>query len=158
MIGRELFVAHSNDEGLGLFDDAASAAGNFPSALRGYDRTAVDDYVRSLEAALVQARQQTTALERQLRALQAELARVKTLVPDDDVSKVGGRTSEILALAEEKAQEMVDSATVQAEQIKGQAQREADQSRRDAVREGAELRSSGLAEIERLRQQLAGDT
>ena len=47
--GRTLMTS-SDNTGLGLFDDAASAAGNFPSALRGYDRAAVDDYVRSLEA------------------------------------------------------------------------------------------------------------
>ena len=39
----------SDNTGLGLFDDTASAVGNFPTALRGYDRTAVDDYVRTLE-------------------------------------------------------------------------------------------------------------
>jgi DivIVA domain-containing protein len=46
-------VNASDNTGLGLFDDTASAVGNFPTALRGYDRTAVDDYVRTLEESVV---------------------------------------------------------------------------------------------------------
>jgi DivIVA domain-containing protein len=38
--------------GLALFDETATAAGNFPHALRGYDRAAVDAYVRDVESQL----------------------------------------------------------------------------------------------------------
>jgi cell division septum initiation protein DivIVA len=152
-------VAQAGNDGLGLFEDAASAAGNFPTALRGYDRTAVDDYVRQLEADAVQRRRQVGGLEQQIRALQEEVGRLRDqAVPDDAVAKVGGRTGEILSLAEEKAQEIVDSATTQAERAKEAAQREADQLRANAQRESGELKNSGIAEIERLRRQLEEDT
>ena len=99
-------MAQAGNDGIGLFEDAASAAGNFPTSLRGYDRTAVDEYVRSLEADAVQRRRHTAGLEQQIRALQEEVGRLRDQsVPDDAVAKVGGRTGEILTLAEEKAQE-----------------------------------------------------
>ncbi len=152
-------MAQAGNDGIGLFEDAASAAGNFPTSLRGYERTAVDEYVRSLEADAVQRRRHTAGLEQQLRALQEEVGRLRDQsVPDDAVAKVGGRTGEILTLAEEKAQELIDSAVAQAEQTKEAAQREADQLRTNAQRESGELQNSGIAEIERLRRQLEEDT
>ncbi|HET9649442.1 MAG TPA: DivIVA domain-containing protein [Microlunatus sp.] len=152
-------MAQTGNDGLGLFDDAASAAGNFPTALRGYDRNAVDDYVRQLEADAVQRRRQSTGLEQQVRALQDEVARLRDqALPEDAVAKVGGRTGEILSLAEEKAQEIIDSAVAQAEQLKETAQREVEQLRANAQRDAGELKNSGIAEIERLRRQLEEDT
>ena len=67
-------VSSSDNTGLGLFDDMASAVGNFPSALRGYDRTAVDDYVRTLEASVVQSRRHAAQLEHQVSSLQDQLS------------------------------------------------------------------------------------
>ena len=64
----------SDNTGLGLFDDTASAVGNFPTALRGYDRTAVDDYVRTLEDSVVKSRRHATQLEQQVTMLQDEMA------------------------------------------------------------------------------------
>ena len=152
-------MAPAGNDGIGLFEDAASAAGNFPTSLRGYDRSAVDEYVRSLEADAVQRRRHDGGLEQQVRALQEEVSRLRDqTVPDDAVAKVGGRTGEILSLAEEKAQELIDSAVAQAEQTKEAAQREADQLRTNAQRDSGELQNSGIAEIERLRRQLEEDT
>ena len=52
-------VEPTDDTGLNLFDDRASAAGSFPHTMFGYDRPTVDNYVRDLEqqlATLVAAR------------------------------------------------------------------------------------------------------
>jgi DivIVA domain-containing protein len=67
-------VNASDNTGLGLFDDTASAVGNFPTALRGYDRTAVDDYVRTLEESVVKSRRHASQLEQQVNLLQDEVA------------------------------------------------------------------------------------
>ena len=88
-----------------MFDDAASAVGNFPSALRGYDRNAVDDYVRSLEGALVGTRRRTAELEQQLAALSSQLDEARQAASEVDYTNLGGRASDILRLAEEQARE-----------------------------------------------------
>jgi len=143
----------SNENGLGLFDDAASAVGNFPSALRGYDRAAVDDYVRSLEGAVVSTRRRAAALEDQTRTLQEQLSASieRQREQEIDFSNLGSRATEILRLAEEQSREMLDRATEDAERIKESARREADQMRAEAERAGTEITSNGIAEIEQLR-------
>jgi cell division septum initiation protein DivIVA len=146
-------MSSSNEGGLALFDEAASAAGNFPSALRGYERSAVDDYVRSLEAALVQNRRHVAGLQSQITSLQQQVdeANDKLRSPDVDYSNLGGRASDILRLAEEQAREVLDNANVDAERAREQARRDADEARDEALRAGGDLKANGVAEIERLR-------
>ncbi|HEU4545478.1 MAG TPA: DivIVA domain-containing protein, partial [Microlunatus sp.] len=149
-------MTSSDNTGLGLFDDAASAAGNFPSALRGYDRAAVDDYVRSLEATMVQVRQQAAGFESQVGDLRRQLEESRHN-NDVDYTNLGGRASEILRLAEEQAREVLDRATHDAEHLREEARREADSTRDRAAREGNELKSGGLAEIDKVRARLEAD-
>jgi len=146
-------VSASSENGLELFDDAASAVGNFPSALRGYDRSAVDDYVRSLEGALVQTRRRAAGLEQQMVSLQEQLneSLEKQRAQEVDYTNLGGRASEILRLAEEQSREVLEQANENAERVKETARREADQMRAEAARAGNEIKSQGIAEIERLR-------
>ena len=98
----------SDDTGLGLFDDTASAVGNFPTALRGYDRTAVDDYVRTLESNVVQSRRQVASLEQQVNSLQDQLQAAGKQAGGVDYAGVGSRANDILRLAQE--QERLDRA------------------------------------------------
>jgi hypothetical protein len=147
----------ADNTGLGLFDDAASAVGNFPSALRGYDRNAVDDYVRSLEGAVVASRQRTGELEHELGSLSEQLDEARQAASEVDYTNLGGRASEILRLAEEQARETINRAGVEAERHKEEARREADQLRQAAAREGNDLKSGGLAEIEQVRNRLEED-
>ena len=104
-------MSSSDNTGLGLFDDAASAVGNFPTALRGYDRTAVDDYVRTLEASVVQSRRRASQLEQQIGGLQDQLTSHTEKgqgSQDLDYSNLGGRANDILRLAQEQARELVE--------------------------------------------------
>ncbi len=151
--------ASDNNTGLGLFDDTASAVGNFPSALRGYDRTAVDDYVRTLETSVVQSRRHAAQLEQQVSALQDQVSPSGGGNTDDssgqpDFSNLGGRAGDILRLAQEQARELVANATVEAERVKEQGRREADGLRNSAAREGAAIKTGGAAEIDGLRNKL----
>ncbi|HEX5905809.1 MAG TPA: DivIVA domain-containing protein, partial [Propionibacteriaceae bacterium] len=145
----------SDNTGLGLFDDTASAVGNFPTALRGYDRTAVDDYVRTLEESVVKSRRHATQLEQQVTVLQDEVASSGDR-PDKDVdyANLGGRANDILRLAQEQARELVHNATVEAEKVKEQARREADGLRSSAAREGDAIKTGGAAQIDQLRSKL----
>jgi hypothetical protein len=148
-----------SENGLGLFDDAASAVGNFPSALRGYDRSAVDDYIRSLEGAVVQSRRRAASIEQQHVALQAQLSESleKQRLQEVDYTNLGGRATEILRLAEEQAREVLDRASEDAERVKESARREADQVRAEATRVGSDITSNGIAEIQALRERGQGD-
>ncbi len=150
-------MTSGDNTGLGLFDDAASAVGNFPSALRGYDRNAVDDYVRSLEGALVGTRRRTAELEQQLAALSSQLDEARQAASEVDYTNLGGRASDILRLAEEQARETLDRANVDAERVREEARREADLTRQNAAREGDDLKSGGLAEIEEVRTRMEQD-
>jgi len=107
-------MARSDNVGLGLFEDTASAAGNFPGALRGYDRQAVDDYVRTLEASVVQSRGHAAELEKQVTGLQDQLeeSKLREVDPEDvDYAGLGGRANEILRLAQEQAHDLTTAAT-----------------------------------------------
>ena len=156
-------MSSTDNTGLGLFDDTASAVGNFPSALRGYDRTAVDDYVRTLEANVVQSRRHAAQVEQQVSALQDQLNTAQTPSKDEadaaepDYSNLGGRANDILRLAQEQARELVTNATVEAERVKEQARREADTLRNAAAREGNAIKTGGAAEIDQLRTRLQAD-
>jgi cell division septum initiation protein DivIVA len=150
-------MSAADNNGLGLFDDTASAVGNFPTALRGYDRTAVDDYVRTLEASVVQSRRHAAQLEQQVTALQDQASSTdgRAAAPADaDYANLGGRANDILRLAQEQARDLVDGATVEAEKIKEQARREADGLRSNAAQEGDAIKSGGVAEIDQLRAHL----
>jgi hypothetical protein len=149
-------VSAADDNGLGLFDDTASAVGNFPTSLRGYDRTAVDDYVRTLEASVVQSRRHAAALEQQVTALQDQL-RDAGRGGEVDYAGVGGRANDILRLAQEQARDMVEKATVEAAKLKESARREADSVRQHAAREGDTMKTGGMAELDHLRAKLHED-
>ena len=106
----------------------ASAVGDFPSALRGYDRTAVDDYVRTLEASVVQSSRHAAQLELQVSSLQDQLSALQNgkgggSGAKPDFSNLGGRTNDILRLAQDQAREIVATATVEAEKLKEAARR-----------------------------------
>ena len=142
-------MSSTDNTGLGLFDDAASAVGNFPSALRGYDRSAVDEYVRGLEASTVAGpapgRRARTSERRPRPTARGAVKQHGT--SDADYTNLGGRASEILRLAEEQARDVMDRATVDAERTKEEARREADATRKSAAREGndAQVRRPGRA-------------
>lgn len=143
----------SQESGLGLFDDKASAVGNFPSALRGYDRSAVDDYVRSLEGAVVSSRRRSAALEQQVNALEKHVVDVeqKAKAAEVDFSNLGERAREILRLAEEQARDVTNQANVDADRLREVARREADHVRQEAQQAAQDIKASGIAEIEQLR-------
>ena len=143
--------------GLNLFDEKASAVGNFPTALRGYDRSAVDDYVRSLEGRVVQAGRQDAEWQRRISDLQDQLTAAKKELDERppgvvDYSSLGARAGHILKMAEEQAQEMLDQANQDANKLRSDGHRDAERLRQQAEADGEQIRKNGRAELEQLRQ------
>ena len=79
--------------GLDLFDETASAAGSFPHSMLGYERQAVDAYIRDIE-------RQLSSAKRKVRSLQRQLA---TKADETDYSRLGTHTGDLLRNAEREA-------------------------------------------------------
>ena len=62
-------MTHDSDQnGLALFDETASAVRGFPNAMLGYDKRAVDEYIRDVERQLSLAKHQLREVQRELTA------------------------------------------------------------------------------------------
>ncbi len=90
-------MTHEPDQhGLDLFDQNASAVRGFPNAMLGYDKKAVDEYIRDLE-------RQLSLAKHQMREVQRELTAANLRVDDTDFSKLGAHTANLLKVAEAQA-------------------------------------------------------
>jgi hypothetical protein len=118
----------------------AVADADFPLALRGYEREAVDRYV-----------QEVSELVKEL-----ESARLRTTVVQRALDEVGEQTSEILRTAHETADEIAARSRAQAEGRLQRAEREAGEIRADAETT-ARLLESDNAELWRERSRLVED-
>lgn len=137
--------------GLDLFDETATAAGNFPHSLRGYDRGAVDAYVRDVEI-------QLTRVKRQLRDTRRRLTAANQHVDDTDFSKLGTHTKDLLRAAEAQAVELVKSAQEQADRIRAEAQASTAKLTAEARLALDASQASTLADIDGLRRRLSAQT
>ena len=95
---KDLGVTHQPEEtvGLDLFDETASAAGSFPHSMLGYERQAVDAYIRDIERQLSSAKRKIRSLHKQVGAKEAET----------DLSKVGVHARDVMRAAEAEAAEV----------------------------------------------------
>lgn len=119
-----------------LPDDPVAAVANvdFPLALRGYDRGAVDDHMRrtaQLVAELYSRRSPEGAVRRAL-------------------ERVGKEVSSILARAHETAEEITSRSRAEAEDRLMQARAEAEELERDARAEADQLQRDARAEAQEL--------
>ena len=136
--------------GLNLFDDRASAAGSFPHGMWGYERQAVDGYVRDLEKQISTLRQLTKHLRREMATLQSR-------TPDTDFSRLGSYATSMLRAAEGQAAELISRAGLEAERIKEEARRVAADMRAGAQTEADDVRMAALGNMRRVREQLDRD-
>lgn len=140
-------MSHSPEEtvGLDLFDETASAAGSFPHAMRGYERAAVDAYVRDVERMLAATKRK---LRQAQRALQAR-------AEETDYGRLGTHTRDLLRTAEAQAAELLKAAESEAQRIRSGAHTDANRLVIDAQQGAAVARESGVGELKRLRVELA---
>lgn len=134
--------------GLNLFDDTASAAGNFPTSMLGYDRHAVDGYVREVE-------QKVTELKVRLRERNRDLAHVRVESGTTDFTRLGAHAKQLLQAAEEQAAELVRQGETESERIRNEARRSAAALRESKQREADDVRLNGIAGLRKLRQEQA---
>lgn len=165
-------MSSADETGLNLFHDNASAAGNFPTSLRGYDRSSVDEYVRTLERRAVEVQQRNRDLDGRVRKLEDELASAqKAPTPSDHGQadrgqgasnaapsmQAAGRAGDVLRAADEEARELVKRAQLEVQQIRETARREAASTRGQADRSATDLHTSQRAEIDGLRKRVQSD-
>ena len=135
--------------GLDLFDEKASAS--FPTVMRGYEKRAVEEYVREME-------QQLSTVKHSYRELQRELTATSLRNDDTDFSKLGGHTASLLKVAESQANDLVTKAQNEADRLVAEAKEEAERTRTEALQETDAKRRSGIDELKALRAELEHQT
>ena len=102
----------------------------FRSALRGYDRLEVDNYVSWAEAELAAAQREREHLLDRVVACGTDLEISRRLLAEQPVGRdrpaVSARVAEILRLAEEQAAQVLEAAEAEAAQLLADARLEAD--------------------------------
>ncbi len=112
-------MAPDDTFGLDLFDETASAVHGFPQVLRGYDRGAVDAYVREVESQLARVKALAREQHRQLRDAGPRLG-------ESDYEQLGAHTRGLLRAAEAQADELVSTAEHRARHILAAAESQAE--------------------------------
>ena len=144
-------MTNEQEHGLDLFDQNASAVRGFPNAMLGYDKKAVDDYIRDLE-------RQLSVAKHQMREVQRELTAANLRVDDTDFSKLGAHTANLLKVAEAQAGELIQKAQGRAQALLSDAQAEAERTRTEAAQTAEAARQEGIASIKVLRGDLERQT
>ena len=107
---------------------------DFPLALRGYDRAAVDRYVVEVNQAIAELEISSSPQSAIRHALE----------------QVSEETSGLLQRAHETADEITERSRAQADDRLQQAQREADEARETAARDVEKIRAEGQARVDEL--------
>ena len=123
------------------------AASPFSSAVRGYDRRQVDEYVTELENRARQVRERAGAVGRDLAQARRRLAEQER----PSYAGLGSGIGQLLRLAEEQATELVHEARSAAEEVKAAARLDAAGIRAAAEDEAAGLRAAAKRETGELR-------
>ena len=139
----------ADESGLSLFDDAASAAGSFPRARKGYDPEVVDDYVIALEDAVAQLRRQNRTLEEQLNA-----AKEQATTAEPDYEQLGGHASTIMHGAKLQAEETTANADRERTEVIVRTEDEARQIIDRGRAEAHDVKVTALTEVTELRGRL----
>jgi chromosome segregation ATPase len=147
--------------------------GGFDTVLRGYDKRQVEDYVERVEIALGDADRQHAEDGQRLAALEQEVAALRTRLGEaeeraaglpEPSSRVAARAAEMLRLAEEEAEQIVEQARSRAEGAGAErtaeldrreeelrvTQTEADSARLDAQRDAEAVRTHAQEEANHL--------
>lgn len=140
-----------DQHGLDLFDQNASAVRGFPNAMLGYEKKAVDDYIRDLE-------RQLSVAKHQMREVQRELTAANLRVDDTDFSKLGAHTANLLKVAEAQAGELLQRAQSRAQAMLSDAEAEVERTRAQAAQTIESARQEGIASIKVLRDDLERQT
>jgi DivIVA domain-containing protein len=141
---------------------------HFPTGLRGYDRDAVDRYVKNvnrliaeleisaspesvIRRALEEVSEETRGLLEQAQESAEQITARSRSRADDRLQEALREAEEVRAAAVREAQEMRDAAERETQAQREDAAREADSLRETAIRETSELRATAEREVEEMR-------
>jgi cell division septum initiation protein DivIVA len=147
----------------------------FPVALRGYDRGAVDRYVEhvnrllaeleissspesAVRHALDEVSEETRDILQHAHDTAEEITARSRSRADDRLQEAEREAKELHATAQREAEETRDAVQREAEEIREAAQREAAQVREAAKRESQQLRSAAQREADELRASARGES
>lgn len=137
--------------GLDLFDETASAVHGFPQSLRGYERGAVDAYVREVESQLARAKAVVREQHRQLRDAGGRIG-------GTDYEQLGAHTRSLLRAAEAQAEELVSTAEHRALHIMAVAEAEAEKTALEARLALDAAQANSTDELHAIRRRLSEQT
>jgi hypothetical protein len=126
--------------------------GRFPLTRKGYDREAVDHFVRATHAQIAHLLQQYDSLLTNNQELRQALEEANARANHADFSGLGGRVQELLQIAEEQATDITQQAVQEADRLSAQVHAELNELRQNAAAELAQMRDAQLAELDSLRQ------
>src|SRR5262245_10155912 len=125
----------------------------FSVTRRGYDRDAVDAYLREHQAERREELARREKAEGRAADLEKELDRLRRQLAQADepsYGNLGDRAAQLLNLAETQADDVMAEARDEAEKIRQAAQGELDRERQKAVDEARSIRESARAEADQL--------
>jgi hypothetical protein len=131
--------------------------GHFPLTRKGYDREAVDHFVRATQTQIAQLLEQYDSLVAYNHELRQALDDAHARANHADFSGLGARVQEILQIAEEQANDITQGAAQEADRLSAHRQAEIDELRQSAYEEMAEMRDAQRAELDALREQVERD-
>jgi hypothetical protein len=132
--------------------DSPSDDGRFPVARKGYEREAVDHFVRATHAQIARLLQQYDSLMANNYALRQAVDEANARATQADFSGLGGRVQELLQIAEDQATDITKHAVQEADRLSAQVHAEINELRQSAAAEVAQMRDAQLAELDALRQ------
>jgi DivIVA domain-containing protein len=132
-------VADDQEQGIGFGDLRSHVPreirdASFPTAVRGYDRGAVDAYVERVNRVIAEL----------------EVSRTPQAAVRHALDRVGEHTTGILQRAREAAEDITASARAEADETTGQARAEAEKARASASAEAEETVARAKAEAEEI--------
>jgi DivIVA domain-containing protein len=133
----------------------------FPVALRGYDRAAVDRYVREVNRVIAELEISSSPEMAVRHALDEVSEETREILQrahqsaEELTARSRARADERLEQAEREAQELRETTQREAEETRGQAASEAAETRERAATEARELRETAAAEAHELRETTA---
>jgi cell division septum initiation protein DivIVA len=129
----------------------------FPVAIRGYDRAAVDHYVEHVNRLLAELEISSSPESAVRHALDEVSEETRDILQhahntaEDITARSRSRADDRLQQAEQEAKELRASALREAQETRDAAQREAEETREAARREAAELRETAASEAAEVR-------
>lgn len=144
----------SDQSGLSLFRQTASAAGNFPGSRRGYDRQAVDEYVLGQERELAQARKAVADLQYRLNEAENAPEPEPVAAEPVDYTHLGGNATEILRLAQVQSRELTDRAAREAARIVEEGRRAGATARSTGEQEAEDIKVAAVADLRQMRSSM----